>query len=248
MMNRIHLLFFFGIGIIALGCKTASEEQKIIDQAIEAHGGDAYEMAKISFDFRQMHYKILKTPFRFEFSREFEDSLGLVADVLNNEGFSRSIDGKEIAVTDERKKAYSNSVNAVAYFAYLPYGLNDAAVQKHWVRESEVEGNYYDVIKVTFSKEGGGEDFDDEFLYWINKDNGRMDYLAYSYHTDGGGVRFRKAINSRMVHGIRIQDYENYKPVDENTPLDEMEELYKNGELELLSEIEMKNIQVKFLE
>lgn len=238
-------------GLIIISCQTshqATKEQKIIDRSIEAHGGEAYEKAKVSFDFRNIHYEILKTPSGFEYSREFMDSLGVVHDILNNEGFKRTIDGKEISLPEERTMAYSNSVNAVAYFAFLPYGLNDAAVKKSWMKESELEGNTYDVILVSFSEDGGGEDFDDEFLYWINKETARMDYLAYTYHTEGGGVRFRKAVNPRMVNGILIQDYENYKPDDESTPLEEMEGLYKKGKLELLSNIKLEAIEVEYIE
>src|SRR5690606_15410685 len=132
---------------------------------------------------------------------------------------------KEVAVTEERKQAYSNSVNSVAYFAFLPYGLNDPAARKQWKGETELEGQTYDIIEVTFDEEGGGDDFEDEFLYWFNQENGQMDFLAYTYHTEGGGVRFRKAFNSRMVNGIRIQEYENYLPEDKETPIGEMEAL-----------------------
>lgn len=231
-----------------LGCTALTKEQKIIDRAIEAHGGDAYKRAQISFNFRNIYYQILKTPSRFEYSREFTDSLGvLVKDVLNNTGFVRTHNGTEIAVTGERKQAYSNSINAVAYFALLPYGLNDAAVNKTFLGETELEGKSYDIIKVTFSEDGGGEDFEDEFLYWINIENGLMDYMAYSYHTEGGGVRFRKAINSRVINGIRFQDYENYMAEEKTTPVEKMEMMYKNGQLKLLSQILMENIQVNYI-
>lgn len=231
-----------------VSCQNFSKEQQIIDRAIEAHGGEAYKNSRISFDFRDIHYEIFKSPDRFEYSREFTDSLGVIKDVLDNQGFTRTINGQETPLTDERRGAFSRSVNSVAYFAFLPYGLNDAAAQKAWVGESELEGNSYDVIQVTFSKNGGGEDFDDEFLYWINQENDRMDYMAYTYQTDGGGMRFRKAIHSRVKSGIRMQDYANYKPLDENIPLEEIEDLFKNGKLELLSEIVLENIQVEFLE
>lgn len=227
---------------------SSSKEQKIIDRAIEVHGGDLYKSARISFDFRDIHYRILKTPSRFEYSRDFTDSTGRVLDVLNNDGLVRTLDGAEVELTEERKQAYSNSVNSVAYFVFLPYGLNDSAARKEWLGETELEGNIYDLIKVTFMEEGGGEDFEDEFLYWINQDNGGMDYLAYSYHTEGGGVRFRKAINTRMIKGIRIQDYENYKPVDKNISVEEMEGLYKSGQLELLSQILLEDVRVEKIE
>ena len=245
-MGKINgLLIILAVWVLSQGCSSFSKEQRIIDRAIEVHGGNDYEKVRISFDFRNIHYRILKTPNLFEYSREFTDSTGRVLDILNNEGFIRTVNGKEAAITEDRKQAYSNSVNSVAYFAFLPYGLNDPAVIKEWIRETELEGNTYDVIQITFREEGGGDDFDDEFLYWFNQQNGGMDYLAYTYHTEGGGVRFRKAINPRMVNGIRIQDYENYMPEDKETPIDRMQDLYQSGQLELLSEIVLENVQVE---
>src|SRR5690606_29001913 len=145
--SRLLLLFFI------LGCSSWSKEQQIVDRAIEAHGGELYQKVRISFDFRERHYAILKTPSRFEYSREFTDSSGLVLDVLNNEGFVRKVNGKEVTVTEEREQAYSNSVNSVAYFAFLPYGLNDPAARKRWKGETELDGQTYDVIEVTFDEE-----------------------------------------------------------------------------------------------
>lgn len=244
-MDKINGLLVLLSVVVLLGSSCSSKEQRIVDRAIEAHGGKQYEAATISFDFRNIHYRILKVPGRFEYSREFTDSTGVVLDVLNNEGFVRTINGAEADISEERKQAYSNSVNSVAYFAFLPYGLNDAAVCKSWLGETELAGSTYDVIKVSFAEEGGGEDFEDEFLYWFNQKNGQMDYLAYSYHTDGGGVRFRKVINSRMVEGIRIQDYENYMPDDKNTAVEQMKDLYQSGQLKLLSEIVLENVRVE---
>lgn len=244
-----HMLILVGVLLVFSSCETKSKGQKIVDRAIEKHGGKAYEEVRISFDFREIHYEILKTPERYEYSRVFEDSLGRVKDILNNEGFRRFINGAEVQVTEERTQAFSNSVNSVAYFAFLPYGLNDMAAQKEWIRETELEGNRYDVIYVNFVEEGGGDDFDDEFLYWINKETGRMDYLAYTFHTEGGGVRFRKAVNQRVIDGVLIQDYENYMPAgaEKRPPLDKVEHLYTSGGFELLSEIQMKNVEVERL-
>lgn len=243
-----HHIYLVVLLFLAASCQSRTEAEKIIDNAIAAHGGKAYEKAKIYFDFRSISYEIFKSPDRFEYVREFSDSTGQVRDVLNNEGFRRTISGQPVTLTEERKTAFTNSVNSVAYFAFLPYGLNDPAANKTLEGESTLDGNLYDVIKVTFAEEGGGEDFDDEFLYWINKDTKRIDYLAYTYHTDGGGVRFRKAIHTHEVEGLLFLDFENYKPTIKHTPLEDMEGLFKAGNLELLSEIVLENIRVEFVE
>ena len=101
------------------------------------------------------------------------------------------------------------------------------------------------MVKVTFNEQNGGDDFEDVFLYWVHKEKYTIDFLAYEFHTNGGGLRFREAYNERNVNGIRFADYKNYKPLDPKTGLYELEEAYKKGTLKLLSQIDLENIYVK---
>jgi len=207
-------------------------------------GGALYETSAITFDFRGTHYSIFKSPTAFEYSREFSDSTGQVVDVLNNAGFTRKVNGVLIdTLTEERIGAFSRSVNSVAYFAFLPYGLNDAAAIKTYLGKTTIKGKEYHQVKVTFQAEGGGDHFEDEFLYWFGVDDSQMDYMAYSYHTDGGGVRMRDVRATREVGGIRFQDYNNLKAARKETPLDSMQVLYETGALVKLSEINLENIK-----
>ena len=247
---KLHHLFLFLCGLTLFSaCDSRTEAQKIVDKAIEAHGGESYWNSKVEFDFRNIHYTILKTPDRFEYIREFSDSTGNVKDLLNNDGFVRTVNGAKIdTLSEEWIGKYSRSVNSVAYFAYLPYGLNDPSVFKTSLGETEINGEKYNLIKVTFAEEGGGDDFDDEFLYWIGIEDSIVDYMAYSYHTDGGGVRMREVSGVNEVGGIRFQNYLNLKPADESVSVEKMQELYESGDLELLSEINLENISVEPLE
>jgi hypothetical protein len=230
---------FFGIS-----CDSRTEAEKIVDAAIDAYGGALYETSAITFDFRGTHYSIFKSPTAFEYSREFSDSTGQVVDVLNNAGFTRKVNGVLIdTLTEERIGAFSRSVNSVAYFAFLPYGLNDAAAIKTYLGKTTIKGKEYHQVKVTFQAEGGGDHFEDEFLYWFGVDDSQMDYMAYSYHTDGGGVRMRDVRATREVGGIRFQDYNNLKAARKETPLDSMQVLYETGALVKLSEINLENIR-----
>jgi len=228
-------------------CKNSPDAQDIIDSCILKHGGNSYQSAIINFDFRDRNYQIFKSSNGFQYIRAFRDSTGLVKDYLSNRGFSRTINGEIQVLPEERITAFSNSVNSVAYFAFLPYGLNDDAVIKKYVRKTDLDGQPYHVIKVTFSANGGGEDHEDTYLYWIHADNYTLDYLAYDFLTNGGGMRFRKVINRQLYNGIIMQDYLNYEPKDKNAKLMDIEDLYKNGELEVLSEIILENISVKVL-
>lgn len=239
-----YALFLLLAGSFA-SCDQRTEAEKIVDAAIEAHGGAAFEHSKIDFDFRKIHYSIYKTPTAYEYVREFTDSTGLVRDVLNNAGFVRTVNGVKIdTLSEERVGAFSRSVNSVAYFAFLPYGLNDPAAIKTYLGQTKLGEKEYHLVKVTFQPEGGGEHFEDEFLYWFGKEDFRMEYMAYSYHTDGGGVRMREVSGVVEVGGIRFQNYLNLKPADKNTPVEKMQELYISGNLEKLSEIILENIRV----
>jgi len=222
-----------------------SKVQEIVDEAIAFHGMEGLNNAEFSLTFRNIDYTYKNNNGMFEYTRTQTDSIGqTVFDVMNNDGLVRLTDGDTTEITEEKRAAYTRSVNSVIYFFRLPFGLNDDAVNKAYVGEREMKGKTYYEVKVTFAQEGGGEDFDDVFLYWFDKEDYSMDYLAYLYHTDEGGMRFREAINSRRVNGVMIQDYINLKPEDERMDIMNIAELYNAGELQVLSEI--INEDVKF--
>jgi len=249
MRNKYSVLVIMALVLGLYSCDSRTEAEKIVDDSIAAHGGDVFSTSLIEFDFRNIHYTIFKTESEFEYIREFSDSTGMVKDVLNNSGFVRTVNGARIDTLDQEWIGkYSRSVNSVAYFAFLPYGLNDASVVKTYLGETTLNAKNYDLIKVTFQQEGGGDDFDDEFLYWIGKEDNFIDFIAYSYNTDGGGVRLREVTDVIEVGGIRFQNYLNLKPEDKNTRVEKIQDLYVSGDLELLSEIILENIEVKPLQ
>lgn len=241
-MKIVPILLFF-----LMSC-SSNNPQKIIDRAIEAAGGAKYLTARIEFDFRDRHYIANRNGGLFSYERLFtepNDSTQKVHDILNNDGFTRAINGQAVAVPDSMSVRYSASVNSVLYFALLPYGLNDAAVRKKLLGETVLQGKKYFLIEVTFEQTGGGEDYQDVFYYWINQNDYRIDFLAYSFMENNEiGYRFRKAINSRVVNGILFQDYINYKPSGLET-LDRLQRLYESGDLVELSKIELQNIIIR---
>jgi hypothetical protein len=228
-------------------CTGQPDAQAIIDKAIAKHGGDTFQSAIIAFDFRERHYKAVLDQGRFIYERMWTDTAGVVRDVLTNDGFSREINNRPFTVSDEYARRYSNSINGVIYFALLPYHLNDPAVIKEYLGEVRLEDAPYYKVKVTFQEEGGGKDHEDVFVYWFHQDTYRMDYLAYSYETDGGGTRFRKAYNQREAGGILFADYVNYEGPYPTETITNFDDLYEQGKLKELSRIELENIEVKGL-
>lgn len=240
--------FTFLLLLSFLACKEISKEtlsvQEIVDKSITNSGGELYKNHDTSFIFRDKKYSASKEDGKKVLSRIFNLDSVTVKDVKRGGGFQRFFNDSLVAVPDSMAIKYANSINSVHYFARLPYGLNDKAVNKELLGEETIKGKAYYKVKVTFDQEGGGDDFDDTYVYWFDKESFKPDYLAYDFHVDGGGQRFRKAYNERYVNGIRFVDYENYKPKKKDKGILEIGKAYENGELELLSKIELSHISV----
>jgi hypothetical protein len=246
-MKRVIELFV--IGFLIFSCQTEDPNaQQIVDKAIDLAGGTNYENFEMTFDFRDKQYLINKDNGLFKFERHFKDSIGSYVDIVNNDGFMRYINKKRIEVADSMATRYTSSINSVQYFVLLPSGLNDAAVNKEYLMQETIKKKQYHKIRVTFNQEGGGEDFEDVFVYWIDVQTHKADYIAYSYNeSDGIGMRFREAYNERNVNGIRIVDYNNYKSEAQNVLVEDLGNLFESNSLKLLSKIETENVEVILL-
>lgn len=237
--------------LLFVSCQEENDEttaKEIINKTIENAGGEKYRRATIDFKFRDHTYKSIRNGGEFQLERQITDSTGTYRDIISNTGYQRFRNDTIAKIPDSMATKYSSSVNSVHYFAHLPYGLNDPAVKKELAGEALIDGEPYHQLKVTFRQEGGGADHHDEFMYWIHKEDYSIDYLAYKFQVNDGGIRFRNAFNERFIEGIRFADYQNYTVEDFDTPLDQLDELYEEGKLELLSTIETENVQVKIKE
>lgn len=243
-----HILYSLALFFIITSCKQeeAITAQQIVDKSIEASGGEKFKTSTISFDFRDKHYNAFRNNGMYSYERSFNDSIDVIRDVISNDGFERFINKKKGVVHDSMAAKYTRSVNSVHYFAVLPFGLNDDAVNKEYLGDVIIKDKNYYKIKVTFNQEGGGDDFEDVFLYWIEKESFKVDYLAYSYMDSPTdlGMRFREAYNERYVNNLRFVDYRNYKPESNITDLFLLDSLFDSGKLKLLSKIENTNIKV----
>ncbi len=248
-MYRFIIILFVSLSLAS--CKTNKMDkdsssgpsaEKIILEAIQAHGGDKYKTANYSFTFRKKQYTFQNTGVNYKYSVTSERDGKVTKDVMFNEGMTRHIDDVSIPLSKTEQSRYSQGVNSVIYFATLPHKLKDKSVNKKYIGETTIKNKDYHIIEVSFDEEGGGKDHDDQYHYWVNKDTKLIDYFAYNYTVNNGGVRFRSAYNSRNVDGIIFQDYINFKaPV--GTPLINLPGLYEMDKLTQLSLIETADIQ-----
>ncbi|QSE97871.1 DUF6503 family protein [Fulvivirga lutea] len=237
--------FLFALTVL-YACNDSHNAQQIVDATILASGSNKLSNSKVEFIFRDKEYGVEQKGGTYEMVRLWENEAGeVVRDEVTNEGFKREVNGQKVEVADSMAFKYTNSINSVIYFALLPYRLNDQAVNKEYLGKESIKNNEYHKVQVTFNEEGGGKDHDDVFIYWINTDTNFIDYLAYSYKVDGGGMRFRESYNPRVVNGVRFVDYVNYEPEDKNQELESIGQAFNDNKLKELSKIVLANVLVE---
>ncbi len=250
-MKYLSIILF---AFLVVSCKNETapksmSAEEIINKSIEVSGGDIFGKSEIYFGFRDKTYMSRRLGDAFLMVRMFEENKDSITDFYDNNGFKRMVDKEFINVADSMAKKYTASVNSVHYFSTLPYGLNDKAVNKIVLAEEKIKEKTYYKIKVTFNQDGGGEDYEDVFVYWFNKQSFKADYLAYSYsEEDGVGMRFREAYNERYVSDLRFVDYNNYKAEDATIKLNDLGKAFENKQLKLLSKIELENVKVVLID
>jgi hypothetical protein len=162
------------------------QARAIIEAATAAAGLEGMDEAAFAFRFRDKEYRYQRTNGTFKYERWWTDSTTneVTRDVLDNDGLVRYIDGRVADITEKKRKAYSNSVNSVIYFAFMPWVLNDPAVVPTYLGRDTIQGEVLDQIEIAFTTENGGEDADDEYMYWFTPETRQLKYLAYS-HPEG---------------------------------------------------------------
>lgn len=241
------LIVILSIAVLS-GCQEDNRKppdvQALIDSSIQVAGGEYYQNSDVRFLFRDKAYEAQLRGNKKTLKRVTFKPDSLIEDIKTGKTFSRLVNGEAVVLPDSLAGNYANSVNSVHYFAYLPYGLNDPAVKKRLLGRSQIDGEDYYEIEVTFTEEGGGSDYEDVYVYWINTATMKPDYLAYEFHTDDGGFRFREAYNERYIGGLRFVDYKNYEPATRQVIVSDLDSLFVRGELKLLSEIKLDSITV----
>jgi|GEM_PF-475858 len=227
------------------GCGGEDPAARVVSEAIERHGGDAFEEKDVTFEFRDAQFRVVRNGGEFLYERRYQDGDGgQWRQTLSNEGVIAERNGTAVSLDARDQARVETAVNSVVYFAFLPFRLQDPAVRLRDLGEAVVEGRPYRKIEVTFEEEGGGADWDDRFVYWISQDEKTLDYMAYRFHRGEGGTRFRRAVNRRMVGGLLIQDWENYTGTEPVSDIADYDRLLEEERLRLVSVVRMERVTV----
>jgi len=219
--------------------------ERVVHDAIEAHGGERFRALQLEFDFRGTPFLVVYDDGLFVFERRTTGPDGrTVVDRMDNDGTTRTVNGTPVDLAPQDLASLETAVNSVVYFALLPWRLQDPAVHLRDLGDAELDGEPYRKIEVTFEPDGGGRDWEDQFVYWFHRDTHMLDFMAYRYHTGEGGTRFRRAVNRREIGGIVLQDYENFAAEGDLDDVAAYDELYRTGGLRLVSLVELEAVRI----
>lgn len=227
-----------------------AEDLPIVEKAIAFHGGDRFEASETSFVIASK-----SGAFRVEVRRDgglyrhtvvADTSDGERRVTVTNDAVEVTMAGEPRPVPAGEEQRWRDHVSARIWFPFLPYGLLSDGVYLHdrglveWPAEEGGTRTLHEV-KVTFQP-GSSTDADDEYRFWFDPETGRLEQLAYSF---AGGLRFREAKNFRSVGGLLFSDQENLGLDEEGRRVDEITPELVETEMEHVSTIELREIEVE---
>lgn len=239
------LFCLLSVSLGVQGCERQTAPTQAVERAIERHGGERFERMEVEFGFRGDSYRVVRDEGRFLYERRYERDGVSIRDWMTNEGLGREVDGTAVELAASEGASLESTVNSVVYFSFLPFRLMDPAVRHRDLGTTEIAGEPYRVVEVTFAEEGGGRDWEDRFVYWFHQVDHTLDYMAYRFFTGEGGTRFRRAVNRRQVDDLLIQDWENLTADPVIDDIARYPEWLGSPELRLVSMVEMEEVQVR---
>ncbi|MEM6288924.1 MAG: DUF6503 family protein [Bacteroidota bacterium] len=234
------------------GAQGDPEALALLERARAAHGSDRLGAAEVTFSFRGTPFVLRRDAGWFRYARTITDEQGrTVEEVVDNDGVHRFIGGEEAPLAADEAGRLATAVNSVAYFALLPAPLDDPAVRARALAPDTVASTVLDRVEVTFVEAGGGADFEDRYVYWLRRDDGRIDRYAYTYAPTPGdtartetGTRFRIPLGATEAGGVVFQDWINLT-ADSVGALDRFAEAHAAGETFEVSRVVLDSVRVR---
>ncbi len=226
-----------------------SERLEIVDRAIEHHGGELFEQSRVkltvasrsgSFDVDSM-----VDGDRFEYRIRASNGSDEPEYSRDNMALEVTEGGEPMEMNEAEHVRAESHVNQRMYFLFLPYKLNDPGTYKENQGLEEWNGRQLHRVRVTFEP-GASDGADSAYVYWFDPETARLEQFAYDY-SEGTGLRFRVLTNYRRIGGLLFYDADNYglNTPDGGLTVDDINPVYVEEKLPLVSQIELRDIHVE---
>ena len=238
----------------------AAEPPPIVARSIAYHGGDVVARSAVSLTLTSRsgssRIEAWRDGDRFDYTVTAPASAATAGEperrvrFTNRDGENRVSEwrrGEERVLSGEAAARAESWLAARVYFPFLPFRLADPGVHFTDLGVERWGERELHKVKVTFAA-GSSPDADDEYLYWFDPGNGRMEQFAYSFHTGNGGLRLRRAVRWQQVGGVWFSDQENLGVEGNGLAVEMVTEGFAREGLEVVSRVELSEIEVRALE
>ncbi len=241
------LLALFPFAAIGEGAELQSRVA-IVDRAIEHHGGEIYRHSETELDLCSKSGCFQVTANldgdRWAYTVSGKSGGSQLRVLSADDRLKVQRDGAEEAVTADKEQRFRDWAMARVYFCFLPFRLNDPSVLKQSLGLVGWNGRRLHKVKVTF-RAGTSTDAGDQYMYWFDPETARLEYLAYSYDDNSGGLSFRRAVRHRRIGGLLFFDQENYGPDGPGLSVDAIDPAYVRDAMRHVSTVRLEGIRVR---
>ncbi len=231
-----------------LGDETTPHRLAIVEKAIEHHGGDLYRHSETELDVCSksgcfhLTARVDGDRWAYTVAGKSGDSRRRV--ISAHDGLQVWKNGEIEAVEAGEEQRYRDWAMARVYFCFLPFRLGDESVYQRDLGLVDWDGRRLHKVKVTFEP-GTSSAAGDEYLYWFDPESARLEYFAYSYDDNGGGLRFRRAVRHRRIGGLLFFDQENHGADGLGLSVDEIDADYVRDSMRHVSTVRLDPIRVE---
>ncbi len=219
----------------------------IVDRAIEHHGGEIYRHSETELDLcsKSGCFRLVTRVDgdRWVYTVSGRSGGSQLRVHSAHDALVVSRNGVEESVEAGKGQRYRDWAMARVYFCFLPFRLNDPSVYKQDLGVVDWNGRRLHKVKVTFEA-GTSTDAGDGYMYWFDPETARLEYFAYSFETDGGGLRFRRAVRHRRIGGVLFFDQENLGVDGPGLSVDAIDAAYVRDSLRQISTVRLEGIRV----
>ncbi len=235
----------------ALGEQPAETSRPaIVDRAIEHHGGELYRHSETGVDLCSksgcFHVVALLDGDRFVYTVAGTSGGARLEVRSSNDALEVRRDGEPLAVEPGGEQKYRDWAMARVYFCFLPFRLGDPSVRHQDLGLVDWDGRRLHKVKVTFEA-GTSTGAGDEYVYWFDPESARLEYFAYSYDDNGGGLRFRRTVRHRRAGGLLFSDQENFGADGPGLSVDAIDAAYVRDAMRHVSTVRLEGIEVRQL-
>lgn len=242
--------------IILLSCKgekkvenpKVAQAKEILEQSIQAHGGDLFEKSERSAMIGNDQHVISRKAHIFEYKVIKKDTMGNVAvDRLTNGGFDRHVNDEPVEIKTGLDSRLYNLMSNQLFIYDLPYSFRDNVFNLFHNGTTSFRGVEYDLVSVNY-KEIDGEKEEESYMAYFSKDTHQLHFVIVLTNEYSPQILVYEFKNQRQVDGILFFDIDinTIKRVYYTSP--ELEYLFSNKAFKNISKYQMTDISVKVLE